>query len=272
MLVPLAAVLATLAACTAATTTTSMAAAPATTTSAAAVTTAAAPTTTAGMSGELLVSAAASLTDAFGEIEAGFEAEHPGVDVVLNLGASSTLREQILEGAPADVFASANTSTMDQVVEGGGAADYQIFVTNILQIATPPDNPGGVTGLDDFAREELLIGLCEEQVPCGSFGREALANAGVTPSIDTSEPDVRALLTKVESGELDAGIVYVTDVLSTDGGVLGVDIPAEYNVVAQYPIAVLTEAPNPAAAAAFVEYVLPSPGQVILSRYGFESP
>ena len=161
--------------------------------------------------GELLVSAAASLTDAFAEIESAFEEANPDVDVVLNLGSSSALREQILEGAPADVFASANTSNMDQVAEAGElSGEAEIFATNSLQIAVPTGNPGGVTGLEDFAREELLIGLCAEDVPCGDFGRQALAKAGVIPSIDTNEPDVRALLTKIEAGELDAGITYVT--------------------------------------------------------------
>ncbi len=220
----------------------------------------------------MLVSAAASLTDAFAEVEAAFEDANPGVDVVLNLGPSSGLREQILEGAPADVFASANTSNMDQVVEAGeNASEPEIFVTNLLQIAVPTGNPGGVVGLDDFADEALLIGLCAEDVPCGDFGRQALEKAGVTPSIDTNEPDVRALLTKIEAGELDAGITYVTDVLSTDGAE-GVDIPEEFNVVAEYPIATLASAPNPDGGAAFVEFVLSEAGQEILTSYGFTSP
>jgi molybdate transport system substrate-binding protein len=222
--------------------------------------------------GELLVSAAASLTDAFGEVEAAFEEENPDVDVVLNLGSTSALREQILEGAPADVFGSANTSNMDQLVEAGEVAgEPEIFVTNLLQIAVPAGNPGEVTGLEDFAREELVIGLCAEDVPCGDFGRQALENAGVTPSLDTNEPDVRALLTKIESDELDAGIVYVTDVLSATG-VEGVEIPAAVNVVAEYPIAVLARAPNPDAASAWVEFVLSEEGQAILTSYGFTSP
>jgi molybdate transport system substrate-binding protein len=223
--------------------------------------------------GELLVSAAASLTDAFAEMESAFEDANPDVDVLLNLGSSSALREQILEGAPADVFASANTSNMDQVAEVGElAGDAEIFVMNSLQIAVPTGNPAEVTGLEDFAREELLIGLCAEEVPCGDFGRQALENAGVIPSIDTNEPDVRALLTKIEAGELDAGITYVTDVLSASGSVEGVDIPAEVNVVAEYPIATLTGAPNPDAAAAWVEFVLSEEGQAILTSYGFTSP
>ena len=183
--------------------------------------------------------AAASLTDAFEEVGTAFEAANPGRTVEFNFAASSALREQILAGAPADVFASANTSNMDQVVEGGAAAEPETFVKNLLQIAVPAGNPAGVTGLADFANADLLIGLCAEEVPCGEFGREALANAGVTPSIDTNEPDVRSLLTKVEAGELDAGIVYVTDVLSAGDAVEGIDIPADDNVIATYPIAAL---------------------------------
>lgn len=222
--------------------------------------------------GVLLVSAAASLTDALGEIEAAFEAVYPDVDVVLNVAASSALREQIIEGAPADVFASANTSNMDKVVDAGEVAgDPTVFTMNLLQIAVPEGNPAGIAGLEDFSREEILIGLCAEAVPCGDFARVALSEAGVTPAIDTNEPDVRALLTKIELGELDAAITYVTDVASTDR-VDGVDIPIEQNVVTAYPIAVLAGAPNPAAAEAFVAFVLADGAQAILSRYSFTEP
>lgn len=226
----------------------------------------------ASLEGEVLVSGAASLTDALGEIEAAVEAVYPDVDVVLNLGASSALREQIIEGAPADVFASASTSNMEKVVEAGEVAgDPTVFTTNLLQIAVPEGNPAGIAGLDDFSREEILIGLCAEAVPCGDFARVALSGAGVTAAIDTNEPDVRALLTKIELGELDAAITYVTDVASTDR-VDGVDIPIEQNVVAEYPIAVLAGAPNPDAAEAFVAFVLSDEGQAILSRRGFTEP
>ncbi len=222
------------------------------------------------LGGDLLVSAAASLTDAFADVESAFEIANPGVDVLLNHGASSALREQILEGAPADVFASANTSNMNRLVEAGEVVGVaKIFSRNRLQIAVPAGNPGNVVGLQDFADEDLLIGLCAEGAPCGDFGRQALHNAGLTPSIDTDEPDVRALLTKLEAGELDAGIVYVTDVLSTAGAVEGIDIPDDFNVIAEYPIASLAEAPNPEAAAAFVDFVLGAEGQAILAGYGF---
>ena len=136
----------------------------------------------------------------------------------------------------------------------------------------PAGNEAGVAGLDDFANADLLVGLCAEEVPCGEFGREALANAGVTPSIDTNEPDVRSLLTKVEAGDLDAGIVYVTDVMATGDTVEGVEIPADDNVVATYPIAALADAANPDTADAFVEFVLSDEGQEILQSYGFDSP
>ncbi|HEY5890961.1 MAG TPA: molybdate ABC transporter substrate-binding protein, partial [Acidimicrobiia bacterium] len=198
--------------------------------------------------------------------------EYPDVDVVLNLGSSSTLREQILAGAPADVYASANTSNMDQVDQAGLANDPTVFVHNVLQIAVPLGNPAGVTGLEDFADEDLLIGLCAEGVPCGDFARAALDKAGIIPAVDTDEPDVRALLTKVEFGELDAGITYVTDVASSGGKVDGIDIPDEFNIIAEYPITVLTSAPNPAAAARFVEFVLSGAGKEILAGFGFRLP
>lgn len=221
----------------------------------------------------LLVSAAASLTDAFAAIEEEFEESNPGVDVVLNLAGSSALREQILEGAPADVFASANVANMDEVVQAGEtAAAPSIFAHNLLQVAVPEGNPAGMGGLEAFSNEALLIGLCAEGVPCGDFAREVLSNAGVVPSIDTNEPDVRSLLTKIEVGELDAGITYVTDVASTDGAVEGVDIPEEVNVVAEYPIAVLSGASNQETATAFIEFVLSDEGQSLLRGFGFSSP
>jgi molybdate transport system substrate-binding protein len=222
--------------------------------------------------GLVLIFAAASLTAAFEEMATAFEAAEPAFDVQLNLAGSSSLREQILEGAPADVFASANTSNMDQVIEAGEASRSATLAANALQIAVPAGNPAGVTGLSDFAREELLIGLCAEGVPCGDFGRQALDAAGVVAAVDTNEPDVRALLVKIEAGELDAGIVYVTDVLAAGDRVEGVDVPPGSNVVVTYPIATLTNAPNPDGAAAFVAFSLAEGSRAILARYGFSLP
>ena len=219
----------------------------------------------------ILVSAAASLTDAFAEIEAGFEAANPGVDVVLNFGGSSILREQILEGAPADVFASADAANMDLVIAGGGAETAQLFATNQLQIAVPLDNPGGVTGIFDFADEELLIGLCATGVPCGDLAARVLERAGVIPAVDTFEPNVRALLTKIESGDLDAGVVYVTDVAAS-GAVVGLEVPEDAKVTAGYPVAATSGGANPDGGAAFVAYVLSADGQAILAQHGFGAP
>lgn len=222
---------------------------------------------------ELVVSAAASLTDAFATIESVFEQANPEVDVVLNLGGSSGLREQILEGAPADVFASANLANVDRVVAAGVASgDPVIFAHNLLEIAVPEGNPAGVESLADFADPTLLIGLCAESVPCGDFAREALSKAGVTASIDTNEADVRSLLTKIEAGELDAGITYVTDVASTGGAVEGIAIPDGVNVEAEYSIVSLASATNPDTATAFIEFVLSEQGQALLAGFGFSSP
>jgi molybdate transport system substrate-binding protein len=225
------------------------------------------------LAGSITVFAAASLTDAFGEIADEFEAANPGVSVESNFGASSALREQILAGAPADVFASANLANMDQVVEADAAAgDARTFATNRLEIVVPAGNPADVTGLAAFGDDDLLVGLCAAEVPCGDLGREALANAGVTPAVDTEEPDVRSLLTKVEAGELDAGLVYATDVLAAGDAVEGIEIPAADNVVAEYPIATLAEGGAAEVADAFVAYVLSDAGQDILASYGFDSP
>jgi molybdate transport system substrate-binding protein len=219
--------------------------------------------------GTITVHAAASLTDAFGDVADAFTLANPGTAVELNLAGSQALREQILAGAPGDVYASANTANMDQVVDAGAAEDIVIFARNALEIAVPAGNPAGVDGLDDLGDDDLLIGLCAAEVPCGDFGRRALDAAGVTAAPDTEEPDVRSLLTKVAAGELDAGLVYRTDVAAADAGVEGVAVPDEVNVVADYPVAVLTDAGAPAVARAFVDFVLSPEGQEILASWGF---
>lgn len=216
------------------------------------------------------VLAAASLADAFEELAARFPTVPGGVAVELHFAASSSLREQILAGAPADVFASANQANMSQLVEAGAAVDPVDFVANRLQIAVPPGNAAGVAGLTSFADPELLLGLCAEEVPCGQLARQALSGAGITPSIDTDEPDVASLLTKVREGELDAGIVYRSDVLAAAGAVVGIDIPPEANVTTTYPITVLAGAPNRAGGDAFTAFVLSEEGRAVLADHGFE--
>lgn len=222
---------------------------------------------------EIVVSAAASLTDVFAEIETSFETANPEVDVTLNLAGSSALREQILEGAPVDVFASADRSNMDEVEEAGRlVGEARLFASNLLQIAVPSGNPAMIEGLADFARDDLLIGLCAVEVPCGALARMALARAGVTPIVDTNEPDVRALLTRIEVGELDAGITYVTDVTSSHGAVDGVAIPEDVNVPAEYMIGVVEQGGNTEGADRFVGFVVSEQGRSILARYGFTPP
>jgi molybdate transport system substrate-binding protein len=221
----------------------------------------------------ITVFAAASLADAFTDIESAFEEANPDLDVRLNLAGSSALRVQILEGAPADVFASANEATMQQVVNAGAVTGQpQVFARNHLQIAVPDGNPADITGLDDFAHPDLLLGLCAAGVPCGDLARLALDRAGIDAAIDTEEPDVRALLTKIVEGELDAGVVYVTDVLAAAGRVEAIDLPSAVETPARYPIARIGERPDADGAQAFVTFVLSAQGQAILAEHGFDAP
>ncbi|MGH9183774.1 MAG: molybdate ABC transporter substrate-binding protein [Acidimicrobiales bacterium] len=218
----------------------------------------------------IIVLAAASLTDAFGELGAAFEATHPDVSVTVSVAGSSSLVTAILEGAPADVFASASPTTMGQVVDAGETAGPpRTLARNVVEIAVPEGNPAGVGGVADLARPELVVGLCAPQLPCGGLARRALAQAGVTPSVDTEEPDVRALLAKLEAGELDAGVVYRSDVASAPGQVDGIEIPGAGDVVATYLIATLRRSLHPQVAGAFVDAALSTTGQATLRRWGF---
>ncbi|MGH8902458.1 MAG: molybdate ABC transporter substrate-binding protein [Egibacteraceae bacterium] len=222
---------------------------------------------------QLIVFAAASLTDAFEQVGDAFMQEHPDVDVTFNFGPSNGLATQIIQGAPADAFASASQKPMDDVA-GAELVQGQprIFVRNLLEIAVEPGNPLGIKTLRDLARSDVTLVLAAPGVPAGDFSRQALDQAGVKVTPASLEVDVRAVLTKVELGEADAGIVYVTDVISADGEVEGVPIPEGQNVQAAYPIATLTGAPNPKAARAFTDLVLSPRGQQILGKYGFAEP
>lgn len=219
----------------------------------------------------LLVMAAASLTDAFADIESAFETQYPDVDVQLNLAGSASLREQILQGAPADVFASANQETMRIVVDAELAAAPTTFATNELVVAVPTANRANVQGLEDLAREGLFVGLCAEGVPCGDFARLALEQAGVEASLDTNEGDVRALVTKIAADELDAGVVYATDVLANTQ-VVGIAMPASVQVGISYPIAALAESARTEVSDDFIDFVLGDVGQAILALHGFGTP
>jgi molybdate transport system substrate-binding protein len=224
------------------------------------------------VTGSITVFAASSLKEAFTTIGQQFAAAHPGVKVTISYAASSALAEQINSGAPADVFASASTTTMQQVVDKGGAANPTNFVKNVMEIATPPSNPANVASVQDLAKPSVKVALCQPQVPCGATAQKVFTNAGVTVTPVTLEPDVKSVLSKVTLGEVDAGVVYVTDVLSAGTTVKGVTIPDNINASTTYPIAALTKAPNPSTAAAFVAYVLGPDGQMVLKNAGFESP
>ena len=222
------------------------------------------------LSGTVSVFAAASLTAAFQAIGAAFEKAHPTVKVQFNFGGSSTLVQQIQQGAPADVFASADEANVQKLVESGALAGApQRFAGNRLQIAVAPNNPTRIATLADLAKPGLTIALCGPMVPCGCYAAEAFTKAGVAVPTASQELDVKAVLTKVGMGEADAGVVYVTDVRAAAGKVEGVDIPESSNVIARYPIAVVKDAPNAAAAASFIEFVLSPDGQRLLAGFGF---
>ena len=189
-----------------------------------------------------------------------------------SFAASSALAQQINSGAPADVFASASKTNMQQVVDAGGASNPTDFVKNVMEIATPPSNPANVTTVNDLAKSSVKVALCQPQVPCGSTAQKVFTNAGITVKPVTLEPDVKSVLGKVTLGEVDAGMVYVTDVLAAGSAVKGVEIPDNVNASTTYPIAALTKAPNPSTAQAFVAYVLSPDGQTVLKNAGFESP
>jgi len=226
----------------------------------------------AAVTGTITVLAAASLTESFTTIGKQFEAAHPGTTVKFSFAASSALAQQINQGAPADVFASAAAKNMQQVVSAGGASSSTNFVKNVMEVAVPPSNPANVTSVNDLAKSSVKVALCQPQVPCGATAQQVFKNANITVKPVTLEADVKSTLTKVELNEVDAGVVYVTDVQSAGSKVKGVEIPANVNASTEYPIAALTKAPNSAGAQAFVDYVLSPAGQSVLTQAGFEKP
>ena len=224
------------------------------------------------LNGTVTVFAAASLTESFTTLGKQFEQRHPSVTVKFNFAASSALAESISQGAPADVFASASTKTMDAVVQDGDAQDPKDFAQNTMEIAVPPDNPGKVAALADLSKPGLKIALCQEQVPCGATAKKILDKAKITIKPKTLGADVKSVLTTVSLGEVDAGVVYKTDVQAAGSKVKGIEIPADQNASTAYPIATLKDAPNADGAKAFVEYVLSADGTKVLEAAGFTAP
>jgi molybdate transport system substrate-binding protein len=221
----------------------------------------------------LTVFAAASLTESFTTLGKTFESSHRGVKVRFNFGGSSTLAQQITQGAPADVFAAASTATMKPVTDKGAASGQpRVFARNRLVIAVPKDEAGKAKGLADLADRDLKVVMCAEQVPCGAAARKALDAAGVKVTPVSQEQDVKAVLTKVRMGEADAGLVYRSDARAAAAQVTAVEFPESAKAINDYPIVALAEAPQPGLAREFVALVLSAQGRVALTQAGFEVP
>lgn len=227
----------------------------------------------AGVSGNLTVLAAASLTETFNQIGKDFEAAHPGTKVTFSYAGSSQLAQQITSGAPADVFASASPATMKTVTDAGDNAGTPVtFVKNQLVIAVTKGNPKGLTTLAALAQPGVKVALCAEAVPCGAAAKKALATANVKLTPVTLEPDVKGALSKVKLGEVDAALVYRTDAKAAASDVDGVEFPESANAINEYPIVALKGSANAAAATAFVTYVQSDPAQKVLADAGFQKP
>jgi molybdate transport system substrate-binding protein len=225
-----------------------------------------------GSTGTITVFAAASLMGTFTQLGKQFETAHPGDTVKFSFGPSSGLATQITNGAPADVFASAAPANMDSVVKAGDASNPQDFAKNKAEVAVPPSNPGKVSSVTDLTKKSVKVALCQPQVPCGVVASEVFKNAGIKVKPVTLQPDVKSVLTQVELGSVDAGMVYVTDVMAAGSKVKAVPVPAKDNATTLYPIATISSSKHKSIAQAFVAYVLSPAGQKVLSAAGFEKP
>jgi molybdate transport system substrate-binding protein len=213
------------------------------------------------------------LKNAFTTLATNFEQANPGVKIVPSYGGSDSLAAQITQGAPVDVFAAASTTTMATVTAAGDTATTPVvFAKNELEIAVAQGNPKKITTLADLTKKGLKLAICAAAVPCGAAASKAFTAAKLKPHPVTLEQDVTSVLTKVELGEVDAGIVYQTDVKSAGAKVIGVNFAEASSAINTYPIAVIKSAKNPTAAQAFVAYVSSPAGQQILQAAGFQQP
>ncbi len=223
--------------------------------------------------GKVTVFAAASLTEAFTELGEQFEAQNDGTTIEFSFAASSDLAGQIEQGAPADVFASADEPNMNKVVDAGlNDGEPQAFAGNVLEVALPESNPGQVTGLESFAEPGLKLAVCDLEVPCGKAATGVFEKAGVDPRIDSYEPDVKSVMTKVELDEIDAGLVYRSDVLAAGDRIDSIPVPVRFEVVNTYPIVVVRESSNPDGAREFINLVMSADGATELEKRGFREP
>ena len=221
----------------------------------------------------LNVYAASSLATPFAYAALAYEKNHPGVKVQFNFGASSDLARFVQEGAPADVFASADVANMDKV-ESQDLLDSPsvIFATNYLEIIVEKGNPLNISSLQDLENPDLVFVTTSPDVPIGKYTAEVLKKADVSVTPDSFESNVKGIMLKVASGEADAGIVYHSEVIASDGQVEGVEIPAELNIVAKYPIGMIKNSANKKQAQEFVDFLLSTAGQTLLTQYGFGFP
>ncbi|BDH57634.1 molybdate ABC transporter substrate-binding protein [Tsukamurella sp. PLM1] len=225
-----------------------------------------------GGAGTVIVYAAASLKATFEELGRSYSATRPGTTVKFSFGGSSGLLTQLTQGAPADVFATADTPTMDRARDAGLVSGAEPFATNTLTIATAPGNPKGIASLADLTKPGVSVVVCAKPVPCGVATAKVTAAAGVTLAPVSEEDAVSSVLAKVRHGQADAGLVYKTDVRGTDGAVGAVDFPQAADAVNVYPIATLSGAKNAAGAQGFIEYVRGPEGRRALEAAGFGAP
>jgi molybdate transport system substrate-binding protein len=231
------------------------------------------PSSAPALAGDITVFAAASLTESFTEVGEAFTAANPDVTAEFSFDASSALVQQIVEGAPADVFASADTANMDKLTDADlNGTDPVVFATNLLTIIVAPDNPLGISGVEDLADPGIKVVVCAPEVPCGNYADQIFDAAGVEVTPVSLEQNVRGVSTKVIVGEADAGIVYVTDVIAAGDDADMVEIPEDINVVAEYPVAAVAASDNPEVDQAFIDFLLGDEAQAILAEYGFGPP
>jgi len=224
-------------------------------------------------SGEITVFAASSLTESFGAIAKQFERRYPDVTVRFDFDSSSNLAAQIDQGAPADVFASADEANLRKAIDSGDVTTPPIvFAENRLEIVVEKGNPKKVKDLADLGKSGLVVVLCADDVPCGKYTAEAFTKAGTTVNPASKEENAKATVSKVSLGEADAGVVYVTDVKAAKGAVSGVKIPDSVNVIATYPVGVTKDSQNATAAKAWVQFLRSKPAQKTLRNFGFLSP
>jgi molybdate transport system substrate-binding protein len=226
-----------------------------------------------GSTTAITVFAAASLQGAFTQIGKQFGRAHPGAKVTFSFGPSSGLATQIINGAPASVFASAAPANMTQVVKAGQTLNSPAnFARNKMEVAVPPGNPAKVTSVHNLSKSSVKVALCQPQVPCGTVAAQVLKNVGITVTPVTRQPYVTSVLSQVELGNVDAGMVYVTDVKVARSKVKGIAVPSGDNASTLYPIATLKDAADKTVANEFVGYVMGPQGEHVLSMDGFEKP